>query len=57
MQLIAIGYRIAMAYPARLPTVDELKREYRVSRATAYRWLAALGGGETSSTRGEERHA
>lgn len=33
---------IATHYANRLPTVHELKAEFGMSRATAYRWVAAF---------------
>jgi hypothetical protein len=33
---------IATRYASRVPTVDELCAEYEMSRATAYRWIAAF---------------
>lgn len=39
---ILIAVRIARRYTRRLPTVDELRADFGMSRAMAYRWLAAL---------------
>ena len=33
---------IATKYAHRLPTVDELRSDYGMSRATAFRWVAAF---------------
>ena len=34
--------RIAKRYAHRLPTVEELRNDFGMSRATAFRWRAAL---------------
>lgn len=34
--------RIAKRYTHRLPTIQELRRDFGMSRATAYRWLSAM---------------
>ena len=39
---IYLAVRIAKRYSTRLPTWQELRDEYGMSRATAFRWLAAL---------------
>lgn len=38
---ISFGIRLALAFPTRAPTVDELRSAFGVSRATAYRWRRA----------------
>ena len=40
--MVAVAVQIALAYPRRPPTVDELRSRYNMSRATAYRWRAAF---------------
>lgn len=37
-----IAMRIALAYAGRNPTAAELQDRFGMSRATAYRWLAAM---------------
>ncbi len=39
---ILTAMRIAMRYRDRIPTHKQLMADYGMSRATAYRWLAAL---------------
>lgn len=39
---IELALRVVRAYPNRMPTVDSLQRTFGMSRATAYRWRAAL---------------
>lgn len=39
---VALAFRLASAYPRKLPTVAALRAEWGMSRATAYRWLAAM---------------
>lgn len=39
---IFVAARIAKRYSRRLPTIQELRDDFGMSRATAYRWLAAL---------------
>jgi hypothetical protein len=39
---VVIGFRIASRWPDTMPTARDLMREFGRSRATAYRWLAAL---------------
>lgn len=41
-QTIYTASAIAAKYSDRLPTVEELRNSFGMSRATAYRWLAAL---------------
>lgn len=41
-QTIYTAAAIAPKYATRLPTVEELRSSFGLSRATAYRWLAAL---------------
>ena len=40
--LVLTACRIAKRYTHRLPTVEELRRDFGMSRATAYRWLSAM---------------
>lgn len=40
--LIRTAFAIANRFPHRLPTVEELRDAYGMSRATAYRWIADL---------------
>lgn len=37
-----VAFRIAQAWPDTIPSVDTMMAEFRMSRATAYRWIAAL---------------
>ena len=37
-----MAFRIAAAYPGATPTVPQLRDHFAMSRATAYRWIAAL---------------
>lgn len=37
-----LALRIAAAYPGAIPTVPQLRDDFGMSRATAYRWIAAL---------------
>lgn len=39
---ILTAFRIAKRYTRRLPTVAELRADFGMSRATAYRWLSAM---------------
>jgi hypothetical protein len=39
---IYVACLIARRYSRSLPTVAELRSQFQMSRATAYRWLAAL---------------
>ena len=39
---IATACRIATAFPDRLPKPRELRERFGMSRATAYRWIAAM---------------
>lgn len=39
---ILTACRIAKRYSHRLPTVQELRQDFGMSRATAFRWLSAL---------------
>ncbi len=39
---IYVAVRIAEKYRNRLPTVQELVRDWGMHRATAYRWIAAI---------------
>jgi DNA-binding IclR family transcriptional regulator len=39
---VLVAARIATEYANRLPTVSELRSRFGMSRATAYRWLAAF---------------
>ncbi|MNM92628.1 hypothetical protein D3C81_1049670 [compost metagenome] len=41
-QGITVAIRLVRKYRTRIPTADELCREFGMSRATAYRWVAAL---------------
>ena len=40
--MVLTACRIAKRYTHRLPTVEELRRDFGMSRATAYRWLSAM---------------
>lgn len=52
-QGIAIAMRIALSFVHRTPTPQELQSKYGMSRATAYRWIAAMraakGGGRADA--------
>lgn len=39
---VLVACQIAHRYTHRMPTVDELRGEFGMSRATAYRWLSAM---------------
>lgn len=39
---LQIACRIALRYSHRLPTAQELRDEFGMHRATAYRWIAAM---------------
>lgn len=39
---IHLAMRIALTYLARNPTAEELQSKFGMSRATAYRWVAAM---------------
>ena len=37
-----MAFRIAAAFPHGIPTVVQLRDHFGMSRATAYRWIAAM---------------
>lgn len=37
-----LAFRIAAAFPHSIPTVVQLRDHFGMSRATAYRWIAAM---------------
>lgn len=39
---IALACRVACAFPDRLPRASELMQRFGMSRATAFRWIAAM---------------
>lgn len=39
---ILVACRIACRYQHRIPTPTELRNDFGMSRATAYRWIAAM---------------
>jgi hypothetical protein len=39
---VAMACRVACAYPDRLPRPAELMQRFGMSRASAYRWVAAM---------------
>lgn len=39
---IAVACRLVAAFPDRLPKPSELRARFGMSRATAYRWIAAM---------------
>ena len=39
---LIVAVRIARRYTHRTPTVADLREQFGMSRATAYRWIAAL---------------
>lgn len=40
--VIYVAVKLAAKYSHRLPTVEELRSEFGMCRATAYRWLRAM---------------
>ena len=47
---IYIAVRITRKYQHRIPTRDELMHDWGMSRATAYRWIAAMRDGRGLSS-------
>ena len=45
---LSCAIRLVRAYGDRVPTVEQLQRDFEVSRATAYRWRAAFKDGASS---------
>lgn len=41
-QGITVAIRVVRKYGTRIPSAEELCRDFGMSRATAYRWAAAL---------------
>lgn len=42
MRTAQLAVRLADAYPGTVPTVEQLRQDHAMSRATAYRWHAAF---------------
>ncbi len=54
-QGITFAVRLVRTYGRRLPSVEELQNKFGVSRATAYRWRAALAEGHTGTEKEHSR--
>lgn len=50
-QGITFALRLVRAYGSRVPSVNELRSTFGVSRATAYRWRAALADSHVGRTK------
>jgi hypothetical protein len=37
-----MAFRISAAFPSAIPSVAQLRDHFGMSRATAYRWIAAM---------------
>ncbi len=51
-QGITLAVRLVRAYGKRVPSVEELQRTFAMSRATAYRWRAALSDSGATKVQG-----